>query len=606
MKIFASLLFCFSMLYASAQKIENIAITQHGGEIIVQYDINGTINNNFNVSAYYSSDNKTWDAIEKAYGDVGDSISGGQSKKVVLWLDHLKNVTDKIYVKIKADYYTIDNNNTGNVKGKTGYLYTWNRFGENKWMAQNVKANKTDGECGGLFTNEAARSACPDNWHLATDEEWMALEIEFGVDKNKAKEHGLREINLEKLAKTGFVVEECNYKASLYPNQKALAFWTSSENKMLYTGYSDKYLARVIRLNENKISKELRNKSEELSVRCVQSANYLTSIEAVAESEIKGKPVSGETNHPFTGEKLDWVYVGNAIWLTKDLTGIYVYKEAEKACPTGWRLPEKIEWDNLISITKPSIKTDERNIILSERLSASGIWSLNLSDNDYWMNTDYYTYNTYWVNKKDKRESKKLIAFPSNKNGELKWDDKQTNENAKVRCVLDKEDFIRENASLKSGSFVDSRDKNEYGTIEIDNKIWMSDNLNFYTLENSTCRNNIRTDCELFGRMYNIEVANSGCPDGWRLPTSAEWKYLLINKAANNIKILYPFGGTGFNLLLGGEVIYDEDSKTDIYTANYLFQDGEKFGYYHIESNGKVELNEKAKKKDFYYIRCIK
>jgi uncharacterized protein (TIGR02145 family) len=473
-------------------------------------------------------------------------------------------------------------------------------------MTQNVKANKTDGECGGLFTNEAARNACPDNWHLATDEEWMALEIEFGVDKNKVKEHGLREINLEKLAKTGFVVEECAYKASLYPNQKALAFWTSSENKMLYTGYSDKYLARVIRINENKISKELRSKSEELSVRCVQSASYLTSIEAVAELEIKGKPVSGETNHPFTGEKLDWVYIGNAIWLKNDLTGIYVYKEAEKACPAGWRLPEKIEWDNLISLTKPSVKTDLRNVILSERLSASGIWSMNLSDNDYWMNTDYYTYNTYWVNKKDKRESKKLIAFPSNKNGELNWDEKQTNEKAKVRCVLDKEDFIRENAALKSGSFVDSRDKNEYGTIEIDNVIWMSDNLNFYTLENSTCRNNIRTDCELFGRMYNIEVANSGCPDGWRLPTSAEWKYLLINKAANNIKILYPFGGTGFNLLLGGEFMYDEDSKTDIYTANYLFQDGEKFGYYYLDSTGKVELNEKAKKKDFYYVRCVK
>ena len=80
----------------------------------------------------------------------------------------------------------------------------------------------------------------------------------------------------------------------------------------------------------------------------------------------------------------------------------------------------------------------------------------------------------------------------------------------------------------------------------------MSENLSYNLGENSACRDNINTDCELFGHMYNIEVMDSGCPDGWRLPTSDEWKYLLINKAANNLKILYPFGGTGFNLLFGG------------------------------------------------------
>lgn len=606
MKYLFTLLFCFSMLYASAQKIENTTITQNGGEIIVQYDINGTIINDFDVSVYYSIDNKTWEIVENAYGDVGDSITAGKANKVVLWLDHLNNISEKIYIKVEAKYLTIDNNSTGNVKGKTGYSYAWNRFGENKWMAQNLKANKTDGDCGGLFSNKEATDACPDNWHLATDEDWMALEIEFGVDKKKAKEHGLREINLDKLSKTGFVVEECNYKANLYPNQKAIAFWTSSENKMLYTGYSDKFLARVIRLNENKISKELRNKTEELSVRCVQSASFIATIKATAELQLKDAPIAGETNHPFTGEELDWIYIADAIWLKKDNTGSYVYKEAEKECPAGWRLPVKEEWDKLFDKVKPSVKTEERNIILSERLSSSGIWGMNLSDNDYWMNTGFYTYNTYWVNKKDKRNSKKLIAFPSNKNGELIWDEKQTNEKAKVRCVLDQEDFIKEKATLKTGTFTDNRDKKEYGIVEINNTSWMSDNLNFFTNGTSICRNNIRTDCELFGRMYNIEIASSGCPDGWRLPTSAEWKYILVNKAANNIKILYPFGGTGFNILLGGEIIYNEDNKTEIYSANYLFQDGEKFGFYYVDSTGKVELNEKAKKKGFYYVRCVK
>ena len=210
------------------------------------------------------------------------------------------------------------------------------------------------------------------------------------------------------------------------------------------------------------------------------------------------------------------------------------------------------------------------------------------------------------INEKDKEDSKKLIAFPGNKKGFAGWVEKQTNEKAKVRCVLDNEDYINKRDQIKNGTFIDKRDQKEYGYVEIENKVWMSENLSFNLGENSACRDNIKTDCELFGHMYKLEVINSGCPDGWRIPTSAEWKYLLINKAANNLKILHPFGGTGFDLLLGGEMIYDENSKSDFYTAKYLFNDGDKAGYYYIDSKGKVELNERAKKRDYYYVRCIK
>ncbi|MBU8893898.1 MAG: hypothetical protein KOO66_14045 [Bacteroidales bacterium] len=603
MKYFVTLLICLSALYVSAQKIENLKIDQNGGEIIIQYDINGTINNNFKVSIYYSTDNKKWDISDKAYGDTGDSVIAGQAKKVVIWLDHLNNLKDKMYFKLIAEYYTVDSKKEGNLTDKNENTYSWIRYGKNKWMTQNLKANKSDGDCGGLFTNTDALKACPDDWYLPSDEDWMELEIEFGV--NKVKEHGLREIKLNELGNTGFILEECEYKASLYPNQKAVAFWTSSQNKMLYTGYSDKYFARIIRLDENKISKELRTKSEELSVRCVQNATYLASIEAVSEKQINLSQVSGTTNHTFTGEKLEWIYVGEAIWLKNDIAGSYVYKEVDGSCPAGWRLPEKEEWEMLFMELKPSVKSENQKNILSERLSTSGAWSMNLSNNDYWMNTDYYTYNTYWINKKDKKDSKKLISFPTNKKGEAGWNEKQTNEKAKVRCILDNKDYINKRELLKTGTLIDKRDQKEYGVIELENKTWMSENLKHDLGENSSCRNDIKADCELFGYMYNVEVVNSGCPDGWRIPTSAEWKYLLINKAANNLKILYPFGGTGFNLLFGGEVIYDEENKTEIYTAKYLFNDGDKTGFYFINSNGKVELNEKAKKKDYYYVRCI-
>jgi len=606
MKHLFTLIFCFTLFYAGAQKIENVKIDQKTGELLFQYDLNGSIDNIFKVSVLYSTDKTTWNPIDKVYGDIGDSITSGQNKKFVLWIDNLKNVQTNLSFKIVAEYYTIDEKKMGNLKDSDGYMYNWIRYGKNKWMAQNLRASTSDSESGGLFNNTNARTACPDGWQLPSDEDWMELEIEFGADKTKVKEHGLHEINLDKLHNSGFTIEECTYSTAFYPNQKALAFWTSSENKMLYTGYSDKYFARIIRIDEGKISKELRKKTEALSVRCIQNATYLAKIEAITDVNINLTPVSGTVNHPFTGEELQWIYTAENIWLKSDLTGTYVYKELENRCPTGWRLPEQTEWEKLFNEIKPSIKLENKDEVLSERFSAKGAWSLNLSSNDYWMGINYYTYNTYWINKADKEDSKKRIAFPTNKKGSAKWVDKQTNEKAKVRCLLDNKDFISKKDQIKDGTFTDNRDQKEYGFVEIDNTVWMSENLSFDLGENSMCRDNIKSDCKLFGKMYNIEVINNGCPDGWRVPSADELKYLLVNKAANNLKILFPFGGTGFNLLLGGDLIYDEENKKDIYTANYLFVKDGKTGYYNIDSNGKVELNEKAKKKDFYYVRCVK
>lgn len=601
-----ALIACFVVIYTHAQNIENLKIDQTGGELAIHYDLNSPNADVFKVSVFYSVNNKDWFAIEKVYGDVGDSILTGKTKNMVLWVDHLTHISDKVQFKLIAEYYTVEQSKEGDLKDKNGVIYTWKRIGKTKWMTQNLKSSSTDDACGGKFNNSNARNSCPDGWHLPTDEEWMEFELEFGVDKDKVKEHGLRQIDLAKLNNAGFNINECEYKTSLYPDQHALAFWTSSENKMLYTGYSDKYCARIIRIDDNKISKELRSKSEELSVRCVQSSVYLAKIEATTETGINLKPVKGVVNHPFTGEELDWIYVGKAIWMKKDIMGSYMYKETADRCPAGWRLPEKEEWENLIKEFEPSIKLENEKQVLSERLSSDGIWGFNLSGNDYWLNTHHYTYNTYWISDKDKEDSKKVLQFVTNVKGEAGWKDKYTSETAKVRCVLDNEKFITEKDKIKKGSFVDSRDQKEYGFVEIENKVWMSENLNYDLGENSMCRNNIKTDCNLFGHMYNIEVISAGCPDGWRIPTQEEWKYLLINKAANNLKILYPFGGTGFDLLLGGEMVHDEESKSDVYSAKYLFNDGEKPGYYYIDSKGKVELSEKVRKKDFYYVRCIK
>jgi uncharacterized protein (TIGR02145 family) len=56
----------------------------------------------------------------------------------------------------------------------------------------------------------------------------------------------------------------------------------------------------------------------------------------------------------------------------------------------------------------------------------------------------------------------------------------------------------------------------------------MAENLNYQTFSGSWCYNPQEGNCDTYGRLYNWETSNSVCPDGWHLPSDAEWKELEI------------------------------------------------------------------------------
>lgn len=91
---------------------------------------------------------------------------------------------------------------------------------------------------------------------------------------------------------------------------------------------------------------------------------------------------------------------------------------------------------------------------------------------------------------------------------------------------------------------VDSRDGQSYNTVQINDQCWMAENLNYGTMvysganqyNNSTvekyCYNNSTSYCDNLGGLYqwnemmDYTTTPGGqgiCPDGWHVPTDAEW-----------------------------------------------------------------------------------
>ena len=119
--------------------------------------------------------------------------------------------------------------------------------------------------------------------------------------------------------------------------------------------------------------------------------------------------------------------------------------------------------------------------------------------------------------------------------------------------------------STPSDSLVTDSDGNKYPVkVLLDGKLWMTANLDV-NIPNSYCYENVKENCEQYGRLYTWQSANEGCKllgEGWRLPTSIEWHQLtllyggavqdsnVIRKEA--YKNLQYGGGSGFNALLGG------------------------------------------------------
>jgi len=443
------------------------------------------------------------------------------------------------------------------------------KIGEQTWMAENLSFN--GGKCydnkpancqkyGMLYDWLTAMDACPAGWHLPSIDEWNVLIR--NVDDNpgaKLKASGTNDF--------GFSALLGGYgEGSKYSGIGNEGYWWTIENaakmassydivKFGYQSLRDNYYFSVRCLkgnlagSEKKMANELLAEAKRVAAEKEAAEKERIAAEAVEKVEIEkaaGKQFNPSIKYgSFTDARDKATYkttkIGELTWMAENLRyktegsscyngkeyyckrdgRLYSWAAANKACPAGWHLPVREEWD----ILEKAIGNNPEQ----KKLKAKSGWEQNENGTDdfgfsalptngeqpaFWNASEEYSY--YGMRGIGSAGSTELLS---------------------VRCVQGKspeEAFAVlqkaiENAAgkqfsfvIKYGSFEDTRDDITYKTVKIGEQTWMAENLN-YNATGSKCYNDKEYFCKRDGRLYDRATALKACPAGWHLPTDEEW-----------------------------------------------------------------------------------
>lgn len=123
-----------------------------------------------------------------------------------------------------------------------------------------------------------------------------------------------------------------------------------------------------------------------------------------------------------------------------------------------------------------------------------------------------------------------------------------------------------------TGSFVDERDGHNYKWVKIGDQTWMAENLTYDTGDGCWVYEYNNEYEKKYGRLYSWDAAMAASPNGWHLPSDAEWKQLAeyistqhggITKQDNQ----WPFIGTMLKASSGWS---NDGNGTDDYGFNAL------------------------------------
>lgn len=168
--------------------------------------------------------------------------------------------------------------------------------------------------------------------------------------------------------------------------------------------------------------------------------------------------------------------------------------------------------------------------------------------------------------------------------------------------------------------FRDRRDGNLYKMVSVQGFTWMAENLRYKAQNGSAFFDRDSSNSRGYGVLYDWKTASKSCPDGWRLPTGAEFQ-LLVNyndqKGSWNAKKSDP---DSFGIQLAGMQDYEgtftemEESAYFWTSTEYDKDNAEYVSYLIINDNPVVDISRRedisdvhgTEKSNKYSVRCVK
>lgn len=173
-------------------------------------------------------------------------------------------------------------------------------------------------------------------------------------------------------------------------------------------------------------------------------------------------------------------------------------------------------------------------------------------------------------------------------------------------------------APKKAGILKDVRDGQTYKTVKIGSQVWMAENLN-YEMQDSYCYQGYESNCYVYGRLYEWDVARKSCPRGWHLPSKAEFEKLFKfvggqSKANSKLKSKNGWNRNGNGLdVFGfsalpagyrdGEGKYDDEG---FHTYFWSSTEGGSGAYYMLLAFYDKAILDDIYKNYYFPVRCLK